>query len=172
MTSIGTTRVDEVMVTALSTVQETDKMDDVARLFDEQDIHAAPVLTKQGKCVGIITSHDIVEYESERQAMQNELRHGKPFDMAHYGSGLGVHWPWLRFGEVGYHMSKQIEPANPNDTLSRVAKVMCSKHRHHVLVLDDAGKPIGMLSSLDLLGFITGEPVCRTASCGTKATQS
>lgn len=166
MTSIGTTRVEDVMITALITVQETDKVEDVAKLFKDQDIHAAPVLNKQGKCVGIITGHDIVEYESVRQAMQNEISRGKAYDMAHYGSGIDPRWPGLHFAEVGYHMSKQIEPAKADDSLSRVAKMMCAKHRHHVLVMDNDGKPIGMLSSLDLLGFVTGEPVCRTAACG------
>jgi signal-transduction protein with cAMP-binding, CBS, and nucleotidyltransferase domain len=63
-------------------------------------------------------------------------------------------------------MTKQIEPASVDDPLSHVARLMCSKHRHHVLVLDEDKKPIGMLSSLDLLGFVIGEPVCRTANCG------
>jgi CBS domain-containing protein len=153
------------MVTTLITVQETDKMEEIAQVFKEKDIHAAPVLNKLGKCVGIITSHDLVEYESVRRAMQKELNHGNGFDLAHYGSGVNFRWPGLCFGEVGFHMTKQIEPASVDDPLSRVARVMCSKHRHHVLILDEEGKPIGMLSSLDLLGFVIGEPVCRSSSC-------
>ena len=167
MKSIGTTRVEDVMITALISVLETDKMEEVVKVFDAQDIHAAPVLNKHGECVGIITSHDIVEYESVRRETQNELRHGKAFDLAHYGSNLEVRWPSPCFDEVGFHMSKQIDSANPSDSLSFVAKLMCAKHRHHVLILDNAAKPIGMLSSLDVLGFITGEPVRRSATRNT-----
>lgn len=165
MGSIGTTRVEDVMITAIVTVADTDKMEEVAQLFKEQDIHAAPVLGQTGNCVGIITSHDLVEYESVRKGVQNELNHGTNFDMAHYGSGASLRLPGLYFDEVGFHMTKRLETANVDDPLSRVAKNMCKKHRHHVLVLDEDNKPIGMLSSLDLLGFVIGEAVCRTATC-------
>ncbi|MFK7769157.1 MAG: HPP family protein [Mariniblastus sp.] len=165
MKSIGTTRVEDVMVTTLVTVAETDKMEKVACIFKENDIHAAPVISESGYCVGIITGHDLVEYEAVRMGLQNEKRHGTTFDMAHYGGGAKFRLPGLHFDEVGFHMTKKIEPAKLDDSLSHVAREMCKKHRHHVLVLDNEKKPIGMLSSLDLLGFVIGEPVCRSASC-------
>lgn len=164
MASMETTRVKDVMVTTLITVQETDRMDEVAKLFEDQAIHAAPVLTKLDKCVGVITSHDIVEYQAKRKAMQKELGRDNALNIANYRYGIDMTLPGHHFEEVGFHMSKKIDPASPDDSLSRVAKEMCSKHRHHVLVLDEHEKPIGMLSSLDLLAFVTGEPVCRDAS--------
>ena len=160
------------MVTALITVLETDKMEEVAQVFKEHNIHAAPVLDKLDRCVGVITSHDVVEYESVRQAIQVELSCGKGFNLARYGSGMDIRWPLHHFEEAGFHMTKEIEPARIDDPLDHVAKAMCAKHRHHVLVLDEGGKLIGMLSSLDLLGFVTGEPVCRTpSSCKSNESQ-
>ncbi len=165
MKAIGTTRVEEVMTTVLITVLETDAMEVVATIFNEQDIHAAPVVDRSGKCVGIITSHDMVEYETVRQKFENELIHGTAYNLANYKSDVDMRWPGLNFDEVAFHMTKAIEPAAINDPLSRVARTMCATHRHHALVLDENGKPIGMISSLDLLGFVIGEPVCRTATC-------
>lgn len=165
MASIGTTRVEEVMVTKLVTIKESDLMESVASSFTENDINAAPVVNKSGKCVGIITSHDLVEYEAVRKAMHAELSHGSAYDVAHYGSGMGIDYPGLHFDEAGFHMTKTLQTAAIDDPLSRVARNMCARHIHHVLVLDDSEKPIGMLSSLDILGFVIGEPVCRSATC-------
>ena len=165
MGSIGTTRVEDVMVTAVETVTETEKMEAAAKLFKDRDIHAAPVVNDAGACVGIITSHDIVEYESVRKGIENELSHGSAYDMAHYGAGVKFRLPGQYFDEVGFHMTKTMQTARVDDSVSYVAREMCAKHIHHVLVLDEKNVPIGMLSSLDILGFVTGQPVCRTANC-------
>jgi len=170
MNSIGTTRVEEVMITTILVVNETDKMEDVATLFKTKDINAAPVVDSKGSCIGIVTSHDLVEYESVRKAMQNELNHGMNYNMAHYGDGAEFRLPGQFFDEVGFHMTKALETASPQDPLSRVAKKMCSKHIHHVLVLDETKKLLGMLSSLDVLGFVIGEPVCRSENCNDVST--
>ena len=153
------------MVTNLISVKETDLMEHVAKVFKENDVNAAPVTDKFDKCVGIVTSHDLVEYESVRKSMQNEVNHGSIFDIAHYGSDLDLRMPGLHFEEAGFHMTKAIHHVSIDTPLSRVAKDMCAHHIHHALVLNEAKKAIGMLSSLDILGFITGEPVCRSASC-------
>ena len=100
--------------------------------------------------------------------MQSELNHGSSYDLAHYGNGVDVRLPGLHFHEVGFHMTKTIRTASVEQPLSMVAKGMCAHHIHHVLVLDETEKPIGMLSSLDILGFVIGEPVCRTSQCPTE----
>lgn len=165
MSSIGTARVADVMVTKIVTVKETDKMEQVASVFKENDINAAPVLGRQGKCVGIITSHDLVEYESERRGVFKEFSSGKHGAQI-FSTSQQFRMPGTRYDEAGFHMSTSLQTASVDDPLSRVARNMCSKHIHHVVVLDENKRPVGFLSSLDILGFVVGEPVCRTATCG------
>ena len=162
-TSIGTTRVDEIMNSGLVTVLPNDQMEDVAKVFEKHDVNAAPVVDAEGVCVGIITSHDLVEYEANRIEMQNELNRGYYYDVAHYGEGMSVRFPGHHFDEVAFHMTKKVETAEIHFPLSRVARMMCQKHFHHVIVLDGKKRPLGILSSLDILGFIIGEPVCRNS---------
>ena len=111
MDSIGTTRVQDIMVTNIVTVKETDKMEFVAQLFKENDINAAPVIDENDKCIGVISSHNLVEYESVRRKMENELNHGMCYDLAHYGSGGQFRMPGQHFDEVGFHMNKTIQSA-------------------------------------------------------------
>ena len=162
MRSLDIANVEDVMIRQLVVVKASNSMVEVANVFVEHDINSAPVMNESGRCVGIITSHDLVEYESVRQDVQNELRHGEVFDSAHYGNGIELRFPGARFDEAGFHMTKSIQTAKIGDPLSQVASRMCSRHIHHVLVLDELDKPVGMLSSLDVLAYLTGESVCRS----------
>jgi CBS domain-containing protein len=159
--SIGTTRVEEAMNPSVQVVQETDRMEDVAKIFEREDINAAPVVDQQGSCVGIITSHDLVEYEATRDEMKSELNRGTPFDIAHYCGGVEIRIPGRHFDEAGFHMTKTVMTAEAESPLSQAARTMCRKHIHHVVILDAKAKPVGILSALDILGHIVGEPVSR-----------
>ena len=152
------------MVTDLISVKETDSMEHVAKVFKEDDINAAPVTNELGTCVGIITSHDLVEYESVRKAIQTEMNRGLVYDIAHYGSGMDIKLPGLHFDEASSHMTKTFQTASVDDSLALVARNMCARHIHHVLILDESERAIGLLSSLDILAFATGEPVYRSVT--------
>ena len=159
-TSIGTTRVDEIMNSILFTVGPKDKIATVAKMFSKHDVNAAPVINDSKVCIGIITSHDMVDYESSRIEVEKHRQRGLGFEKAHYGDGRP---PLLRvpIDEVGIQMTTQVETAEPHFTLSHVARTMCQKHIHHLVILNEEGQPVGIISSLDILGHILGEPVVR-----------
>ncbi len=160
-TSIGTTRVEEVMNSTVFTVKAKDKLSAVAKMFDQHDVNAAPVIDDANVCIGIITSHDIVEFESSRIEMENHLERGLGFDLAHYGEGKPSQRLRIPIDEVGLHMTSKVETADRNMPLSRAAKTMCQQHIHHLIILDGEKHPVGILSALDILGEILGEPVAR-----------
>lgn len=149
------------MNSTVVTVKPKDKLSDVAKLFDQHDVNAAPVVDDSNVCIGIITSHDLVEYESSRIEMENHLERGLGFDLAHYGEGKPSQRLRIPIDQVGMHMTSNVETADRNTPLSRAAKTMCQKHIHHLVILDDKKHPVGILSALDILGEILGEPVVR-----------
>ena len=159
--SIGTTRVDEIMISDVVTVRVNDKIEDVAQVFYENDINAAPVVDQEGRCVGIITSHDVVEYETSRIEVNQEIQHGYYFNLAHYGETDPPRMSGVYYDEAGCHMSRTLITVSPDDPLSKVAQLMCGEHIHHMIVLDGNQQVVGLLSSLDILGQIMGVPVCR-----------
>lgn len=158
--SIGTTRVEEIMNSVLFTVEPNDKIAAVAKMFENRDVNAAPVVNDEGVCIGIITSHDLVEYESSRSELERHLKRGLGFEMAHYGDGRP---PLLRVpvDEVGVQMTSQLMTVEPHEPLSVAAKLMCQKHIHHIVILDSEKHPVGILSSLDILSHMLGEPIAR-----------
>ena len=143
--------VGEIATTSVITVRTRDKLSDVARLFESNDINAAPVVDTDGGCVGIITSHDIVEYESTREEMENQFRHGANFDLAHYGTGIPFSLPGKPFDEVAFHMTSNIGTIDREKSLADAARVMCDQHLHHLVILDSEQRPAGIISTLDVL---------------------
>ena len=157
--SIGTTPVKDVMTKSVITVRPKDKIDTVAKLFKGHNVNAAPVVNDADVCVGIITSHDLVEYESIRIEAENYAQRGHGFDMAHYGDArqrLAVQHP---IDEVALQMSTNVETTELDSPLSQAARTMCQKHIHHLVVLDGDKRLVGILSSLDILGHILGEEI-------------
>ena len=161
---MGTTRVEEVMVTKIVAVHADYKMERVAKIFEENDINAAPVVDKSGKCLGIISNHDLVEYESKKSVISKTVNDSK-YAVKIFNTEEKFRAPGNRFDEAGFHMSTLLQTVSVDDPLTKVARRMCTQHIHHIIVLDDQERPIGFLSSLDLLGFAIGEPVCRSAIC-------
>jgi CBS domain-containing protein len=161
--SIGTTRVDEVMTTTVFTVGPKEKIANLAKMFEKHDVNAAPVVNDDNVCIGIITSHDLVEYESTRIEVETHLGRGPGFDQAHYWDGRS--FPLLRvpIDEVGIQMTTNVASTERHAPVSRAAKLMCERHVHHLVVLDEQKHPVGILSSLDILGHLTGEPIARHA---------
>lgn len=162
--SIGTTMVGEVVNRNIFTVNPTDKIESVAKLFGEHDVNAAPVVDGLEKCIGIITSYDLVEYEAVRRDMESEFQHGFAFDLARYGDGESYGISGQAFDEVAYHMSTSLESIELSAPLSRAARIMCQKHIHHLVVLSEHDRLVGILSTLDILGNILGEPIVRRSS--------
>jgi len=157
--SIGTTPVSKVAIKQLVTVGPTDKLEAIASLFESKQISAAPVVDGMEKCVGIITSSDVVRYESLRNTLNEQFPQGLAFDMTEPAGDQPLEFQDRPFDEAAYHMSQEFATIDAAAPLSRAARQMCRQRIHHLVLLDTAGRPQGILSALDILAEQLGEPV-------------
>jgi CBS domain-containing protein len=132
----------------------TDQVSDVAKRFQHHGINSAPVVDAEGICVGLITSRDLVRFEAMRQALENRWHRGDKFDSARYDNGLPP--GQLQYDQVGSLMTKQFHAISAGVALVDAVTVMYNEHQHHLLILDGLGKPYGILSSMDILGYLIG----------------
>jgi CBS domain-containing protein len=52
----------------------------------------------------------------------------------------------------------------PGTPVKEVARLMLDAHIHRVIVVDARGRPVGVVSSTDLIAAVAGtEPACATA---------
>jgi CBS domain-containing protein len=118
-------RVEEVMTKNPLTCSMDTTVVDVARRMAEQDIGFIPIVDGQGRAIGTVTDRDIV--------------------IRVVAKGLDPKTAKLRdFGgnEVAY--------VRAQDDVSRARELMEQRKVQRILVCDDQGKPVGVISLQDL----------------------
>lgn len=136
-------------------IRARDSLADAAKLFSSHQFHAAPVTDDEGRCIGIITSGDLVRFEASRGASENRLHHGVDFDTARYENEAQAE-AQLGYDQVGTHMTRDCRTVAGGMPLLDAVTIMHRERLHHLLVLDGLGKPYGILSTIDILGRIIG----------------
>jgi len=122
-------RVDDVMNHGVIQVSESATMDDIAEQFLQHDISSAPVVDQNGSCVGMISAPDFMKREAriaagEIASSENDL--------------------------VGSYMSRGVQSIGPQELMLKAAVIMCATHLHHLPVLDEEQRLIGVISTMDI----------------------
>ena len=138
------------------TISPMQKLDEVARLFQENGIDAAPVVDETGKCVGILTNCDLVRFQAELPEVSSHIDGGMTFETERRESDGSVEIVSHPFDEVQRHMTRCLQTIDQSSTLRLASKIMREQSIHHLIVLDDDQRPIGILSSLDILSKLDG----------------
>ena len=116
-------------------------------------ISGAPVVDAAGKCVGVLSSTDFVAWtdQGERDARQPT----SPEDCFH--SPWQIAEPETPPGEdVSRLMSPDPVTVAPHTPVAELARTMVAAHIHRVIVVDDQSRPIGVVSSTDILSAVAG----------------
>lgn len=148
---LETIQIHETMSPVTVTVTRTQNLGDVAKLFQEHKINSAPVVDEMGRCVGIITSADLVRFQSQLADVGARIDHGLSFELSQKELGGSIEIVQHPFDEADRHMTSEVQTVDRSTSLVQASKIMCLQGVHHLIVLDDAEHPIGILSSLDIL---------------------
>lgn len=123
----------------------------------ENGISGAPVVDDAGKVVGIVSTTDVVRDQHERgetmeQSEQVRL-HSKGGVTYSPGPGYRMIDPGATVGDV---MSRKVITIRENTSLAQASELMARNHVHRLPVVSDGGKVVGLVSSLDILGWVAG----------------
>ncbi|MHB8873868.1 MAG: CBS domain-containing protein [Myxococcaceae bacterium] len=122
----------------------------------QNGISGAPVVDEAGKPVGIITTIDVVRDQHERGDTfeTGEVRLPTKGGVS-YSPGPGFHLldPGSTVGEV---MSRKVVTIRDNVSIAKAAELMAKNHVHRLPVVSEAGTVVGLVSSLDILGWLAG----------------
>jgi CBS domain-containing protein len=133
---------------------------DVHRLFVEEEIHGAPVIGRNDKIEGVITTLDLV------RVMRDELESGAGPTVSTYfrdeapysAAEVATITEDLkdRIDELAARdaMSRELVTVEPETPIHEVARVMTEQHVHRVLVVSSRGLE-GVLTTFDLLRAIS-----------------
>ena len=149
-------QIGDAMLPVKFTISPTQKLNSVAKLFQENGIDAAPVVGPTGKCVGILTNCDLVRFQSELPEVNSRINLGMSFEVKRQHPNGSVEIVSRPFDEVQRHMTRCLQTIDEESNLRLALKIMREQKIHHLIVLDDAQRPIGILSSLDILTKLDG----------------
>jgi len=118
-----------------------------ARLLDRAKISGAPVVDDQGRCIGVISNSDFVRY-TEKGARRKVL------------NSPTVH-SWQIFDAeappedcVADVMTVDPVTAKHHTKIGDLARMMIDAHIHRVIVVDEGNRPIGVVSSTDIIAAL------------------
>lgn len=168
-------RARDCMTRQVVTIGADYSLRDAAMVLRAATISGAPVVDRDGRPVGILSSTDIVTYAQQagaggetgqppesrgdeaappsgpglaREPGNGRASHTKDWDLL---QAAGFEVDRLPATNVKEHMSRQVISVTEDATLLAVARTLCEHHIHRVLVVDGENRMKGIISSLDLL---------------------
>ncbi|TWU27473.1 CBS domain-containing protein [Bythopirellula polymerisocia] len=143
-------RVGQVMARDVVTVGVDDTMSAAADMLKTYGVTGLPVVDSSGRCVGVLSATDFVGWESEESHTHSPT--------AHFDATLAqkeVSLPEVSDETlVRAHMSATVQTIREHLSIVEAGRLMCQDHIHRLIVVDRQGRPVGIVSSLDLVSAL------------------
>jgi CBS domain-containing protein len=176
--------ISDIMTKELVTVSPDLTLQELARVFAAQGISGAPVVSGR-ELVGVISTTDLVEFETtnpgsprqrEGQAQWGEIETlplidgsdesepGLYFTEMWDDSGADVlerfesdspEWNRMAEATVGSVMTGSVVSLPPGAAVQEAARIMLLAAVHRILVVDDGGELVGLVSSSDMVRAVS-----------------
>lgn len=128
--------VGQVMTPEPVVVLDSERAEEAVRLLEEHAVSGLPVVDAEGALVGVISESDIVRARATDDLWQR--------------------WASLRVRDL---MHAPVLTADPSMTIEEAAQLMERAHVHRlVLVAEDQRRPIGIVSTSDLVRALAHRP--------------
>lgn len=149
-----TLRVGDLMARNVVQVAAHATMAEAARLMVEHEISGAPVVDELGHCIGVLSGTNFASREracagcgeSPRGRVEHVLIRESPDEPYHIQD--------VPEDVVSNYMSPAVQSVRTSATLMQAARMLCKEHIHRLIVLDDQGRPTGVVSSLDIVAAL------------------
>ena len=150
----------DLMNPEILTVREDMTVRELARFLVDHEITGAPVEDTEGHLVGVVSVVDIAAVASDEGDVSSD-RSKPDYFVRGWEDSLDVEEirdfrvdrEDLLVGEI---MTPTVYSVGEDATVSEVASAMLQGHLHRVLVTRD-DKPVGIVTTSDLLGLLVGE---------------
>ena len=131
--------VRDLMEQCVFTVDSEMAIPDLERQLTSLKVHGVPVVSKTGKLMGVISKTDLVRLHSERKRASRAV-----------GGSAEPPKVWEVFSTPPITIS-------PDETVTAAARSMLESEVHRLVVMED-DEIVGILSTFDVLRYITEGP--------------
>ena len=152
----------DVMTADPVCVSPSVRIRELARVFEAHEISGAPVTDQEGKVIGVVSKTDLIRRCSEGTddippAYLFEVLSEQGVDEDESSEVMPE--PLVCVQDF---MTEDPLMVGPELSAAAVARLMFEKRVHRVIVADDEKFPLGIITSMDLLGAF---PQAQQASC-------
>ena len=145
-----TLRVVDIMNTSVAVVPYNITMSKAAEVLAEFGITGAPVVDDEGRCIGVLSSTDF--------AGRARVKHTSAARGADSPEVALAGLDQIGNELVEEHMSPMVQTVSEMSPITSAARIMCREHIHRLVIVDDDQRPVGVVSSLDLVAsMIAGD---------------
>ena len=132
------------------TIPENMSIQGAAHLLAQAHISGAPVVDSDGRCVGVISAQDFVALADQGPRSAKQPSHAECFCSA---------WQIVNGDQLPEDVVRNYMTADPvtvstGGLVGTLAQTMVDAHIHRVIVLDRSHRPIGVVSSIDVLAAV------------------
>lgn len=141
---LGTLRCGEAMSQPVISVEFATELDDVWKLLEKYDIRGLPVIDRARHVIGIVTVSDFVHHADQlpHETLAERLAH-----LRRRTTTLESDKPEV----AGQIMTHPVLTADADQPLSEVAQLFTANHIHHIPVVDQQQKLVGILTRADVM---------------------
>ena len=144
-------RVCDVMSSSVVEVSVNASLADAAALLVDHNVTGAPVVDESGRCVGVLSSTDFMVREQLPEGSDEGTALGYEHVLVKK-TGLGSYQiEASQEDRVGEHMTPAVQTISEKAPIMNAARAMCGEHIHRLVVADEKGRPVGIVSTLDLV---------------------
>ena len=140
----------DLMSPTVLTIPENMSLHGAAHLLAQAQISGAPVVNSDGRCVGVISAQDFVALADQGPRSAKQPGHAECFCSA---------WQIMNGDQLPEDVVRNYMTADPvtvstGALVGALAQMMVDAHIHRVIVLDRSRRPIGVVSSIDVLAGV------------------
>jgi CBS domain-containing membrane protein len=118
---------------------------EAAGLLSQAKIGSVPIVDPQRRCIGMLTATDFLRWALSHETQAPNQKTAGDDWIWHVGD------PKTPIEKVAAFMSPKPVMVPPTMPIRELAKRMADSHVHRLVVVDDDGTPIGIVSSIDVL---------------------
>ena len=141
----------DVMSRDLTLVPQEMSLQAAAHLLERARVSGAPVVDENGRCVGILSTTDFVHFVG---ALESDYRWPPVRSSERICEWQLVNGNSLPKDAVRRYMTADPVTADPDTPIDALARRMLDAHIHRIVVLDERGRPAGIVSSTDILAAV------------------
>lgn len=121
-----------------------------AHLLSQHQISGAPIVDKDGRCIGVVSATDFLQWIGNHdEGARPESLHKSCYCDWHM-----LEPNKLPTDRVAGAMTANPATVPPSTRIDKLAQMMLDAHIHRLIVVDNEHRPIGVVSSTDILAAV------------------